>query len=110
MVLPEEIIGLHRPDITIHWEDEHKSIYPARSLRLLCRCAFCIEEMTGHPLLDETKVPMNVVASQMELLGQYAVSVKWSDGHDTSIYRFRDLRQNCPCASCQAHRSQRNYV
>ena len=100
MALPLEIIGLHRPDITFVWEDGHTSVYLARDLRLRCRCAMCIEEMTGARLLDPKAVPEGVVARSMEVMGQYAVRVGWSDGHETGIYNFRELRETCPCAAC----------
>jgi ATP-binding protein involved in chromosome partitioning len=102
--LPLEIIGLHRATIELVWEDEHRTIYDSRDLRLRCRCAMCIEEMTGVPLLDPAKVPADVVATGMELVGQYAVQIRWSDGHTTGIYNFRDLRANCPCSTCTASR------
>ncbi len=106
MPLPLEIIGLHRPDVTFVWEDQHRSVYAARDLRLRCRCAMCIEEMTGVPLLDPAKVPKEVVATGMELVGQYAVSIRWSDGHASGIYDFQALREGCPCLECAAKRSQ----
>jgi ATP-binding protein involved in chromosome partitioning len=106
MPLPLEIIGLHRPDITFVWEDDHRSIFTARDLRLSCRCAMCIEEMTGVPLLDPGKVPKEVVATSMELIGQYAVAIRWSDGHATGIYNFRDLRERCPCLECASRRAK----
>jgi len=102
--LPLEIIGLNRATIELVWEDEHRTIYDARDLRLRCRCAMCIEEMTGVPLLDPAKVSSDVVATGMELVGQYAVQIRWSDGHATGIYNFRDLRKSCPCAACSATR------
>ena len=105
MPLPLEIVGLNRPDVTLVWEDEHVSVYPARDLRLRCRCAGCIEEMTGQPLLDPAKVPPDVVAVAITLVGQYAIAIRWSDGHDTGIYNFADLRQNCPCAECANRRA-----
>jgi len=100
MMLPEEIVGLGRKEIQILWEDHHQSLYNARELRLRCRCAFCIEEMTGRILLDESKVPIDVVPKKMELLGNYAISIQWSDGHDFSVYRFQDLRNRCGCSDC----------
>ncbi|MEE9472964.1 MAG: gamma-butyrobetaine hydroxylase-like domain-containing protein, partial [Acidimicrobiia bacterium] len=30
----------------------------------------------------------------------YAVSIHWSDGHASGIYRFEFLRQICPCEQC----------
>ncbi len=105
MPLPLEIVGLNRREIALEWEDGHRTVYPARDLRLRCRCAMCIEEMTGQPLLDPNKVPEDVVATAIGLVGQYAIAVKWSDGHDTGIYNFADLRENCPCPQCSARRA-----
>ncbi len=105
MPLPLEIIGLDRPTITLVWEDGHQTEYPARELRLHCRCAQCIEEMTGVPLLDPKSVPADVKAIGIELVGQYAIAVRWSDGHVGGIYNFRDLRGNCPCPACAAERA-----
>ncbi|MSP61971.1 MAG: DUF971 domain-containing protein [Myxococcales bacterium] len=105
MPLPLEIIGLHRPDITLVWEDEHRTVFPARDLRLRCRCAMCIEEMTGAPLLDPKRVPADVSAQGIELVGQYAIAIRWSDGHNTGFYNFRDLREACPCPECTRRRA-----
>lgn len=105
--MPVEIIALHRPDVTIVWEDEHRSVWPARELRLRCRCAMCIEEMTGARLLDPARVPDDITVLGMELLGQYAIGIRFSDQHGTGIYRFRDLREDCPCEGCVAGRSKR---
>jgi ATP-binding protein involved in chromosome partitioning len=99
--MPVEIVGLLRSTITITWEDEHLSAYKARDLRLHCRCAHCIEEMTGQPLLDPKTVPESVRARAMNVVGQYAVQIDWSDGHNTGLYNFRDLRANCPCSECE---------
>ncbi len=92
MPMPVEIVGLLRSTITFVWEDEHKSAYPARELRLACRCAECIEEMTGKPLLDPKKVPDSVRAKAMRVVGNYALSIDWSDNHSTGLYNFRTAR------------------
>lgn len=104
MAMPDEIIGLLRSKITIKWPDGHVTIYPARDLRLACRCAMCIEETSGKPLLDPKTIPDNVRAKEIGLVGQYAISIHWSDGHDTGIYNFRTLRERCPCEECAAKR------
>ena len=61
--------------------------------------------MTGQRLLDPSKVGEDIVARSISLVGQYAILIKWSDGHDTGIYNFRELREDCPCAECHARRA-----
>jgi ATP-binding protein involved in chromosome partitioning len=100
MAMPEEIVGLLRSRITIRWPDGHESVFPARALRLACRCAACVEETSGAALLDPVTVPQNVRAQRIDLVGQYAIQITWTDGHDTGIYSFRYLRTSCPCPTC----------
>jgi DUF971 family protein len=38
----------------------------------------------------------------VEPVGQYAIRIDWSDGHNTGIYSFDHLRKICPCESCRA--------
>ena len=106
MPMPVEIVGLLRSTITFVWDDDHKSVYPARDLRLACRCAQCIEEMTGKPLLDPQTVPTSVRARAINLVGNYACNIDWSDGHSAGIYNFRSLRADCPCDDCKALRAK----
>ena len=106
MPLPVEIVALNRTDFTIAWEDGHSSTWKARDLRCRCRCALCIEEMTGARLLDPAAVPDDLVARGIEVIGNYAMNVTWSDGHAHGIYNFVDLRADCPCAECTAARAK----
>jgi ATP-binding protein involved in chromosome partitioning len=105
MPMPDEVVGLLRSKITIKWPDGHETIYPARLLRLACRCAMCIEETSGKALLDPGTVSETVRAKRIDLVGQYAIAIGWTDGHDTGIYSFRYLRANCPCEACVAVRA-----
>jgi ATP-binding protein involved in chromosome partitioning len=106
MPMPDEIVGLLRSKITFKWPDGHESAFPARLLRLACRCAMCVEETSGEKLLDPKTVPETIRARGIDLIGQYAIQIKWSDGHEAGIYNFRDLRANCPCETCQGLRAQ----
>jgi DUF971 family protein len=40
-------------------------------------------------------------AVQIGLVGRYAVSIEWSDGHDDGIYSYETLRGLCPCGRCR---------
>ena len=82
------------PDtLCIRWQDGHESLYPVRRLRLGCRCAKCVEELTGRPLLLERDVPEDVRPRSISPVGRYAIQISWSDGHDTGIYTFEYLRE-----------------
>ena len=87
--------------LRIEWAPKgHEALYPARDLRLACRCAACVEEMSGRPLLDPLAVPPDVRPASVSLVGAYGVRIRWSDGHDTGIYTFEQLRAACPCEAC----------
>lgn len=88
------------PDgLRIKWRDGHESLYPVRRLRLACRCAHCVEEFTGRPLLSEDEVPEDVRPIRIAPVGRYAVSFEWTDGHNSGIYSFEHLRAQCPCCA-----------
>jgi DUF971 family protein len=43
--------------------------------------------------------------TQLSLAGDDRLFIEWSDGQKRQ-YTFRELRDNCPCASCREKRSQ----
>lgn len=95
--VPVEIGRANQHDVKVTWQDGHVSVYPARQLRLACPCAGCVDEITGEIRLVETSIPQNVHPVKIDLIGRYAVSITWSDGHNTGIYAFDRLRALCPC-------------
>lgn len=98
---PREIKRAGAHDVQIDWADGHRSVYPARLLRLACRCAACVDEVSGAPLLDPACVPEHVHPVSLALVGHYALQPVFSDGHNTGIFTFEHLRALCPCPDCQ---------
>ncbi|CAM9430579.1 unnamed protein product [Choristocarpus tenellus] len=72
--------------ITIQTGEHRDSISPA-ALRRQCRCALCVEEFSGRPLLNPEDVSEDIKPLDFAPIGNYAVSVKWSDGH-SSLYPY----------------------
>ena len=99
--VPVEIGRANANDVKIRWQDGHESVYPARELRLSCPCAGCVDETTGQVRVIASSIPQNVRPLKIDLIGRYAISVTWSDGHSTGIYAFDRLRKMCPCQNCR---------
>ncbi len=108
-LLPVEIGRANQHDVKITWQDGHVSVYPARALRLACPCAGCVDEMTGVVRLISTTIAADVHPEKLELVGRYAITIHWSDGHHTGFYSFDLLRKLCCRAGLSpfSHRSLR---
>ena len=37
----------------------------------------------------------------VEPVGNYALRLKWNDGHNTGIYSYEHFRLICPCEECR---------
>jgi DUF971 family protein len=91
--------------LRITWHDDHVSEFALRWVRANCPCATCREERrvaaaeTDLLRLSPTPPPSTAIAGA-ELVGNYALRLRWSDGHDSGIYPFTSLRISCPCATC----------
>ena len=88
-------IGFSRADpvtLSILWEDGRRDNFAVRDLRLACKCALCIEEMSGRRLLNPEAVRADVSPKKINSVGNYAIKFDWSDGHNTGLYSFNDLR------------------
>jgi ATP-binding protein involved in chromosome partitioning len=99
---------IHRGErkIVIFWSDDHEGSYRARDLRLNCQCANCVDEMTRTPLLDPASVPPDVSAVAISLVGNYAIKIDWSDGHNTGIYTYERLWEMCGCEKCRSEKGE----
>ena len=91
---PRTITRSDPSQVVIEWADGSTSRFSARELRQMCPCARCIDELTGALILERERVPEDLTQSNLRLVGNYAVSMSFSDGHDTGIYPFPMLREH----------------
>lgn len=90
----------------ITWDDGHTSVYPIDYLRTMCPCASCKtfrENQARNRSKKKTSLsvlPGNYIgeldATGASLIGNYAIKIEFSDGHDTGIFSFEYLRQIDP--------------
>ena len=98
-----EIAEMTQPsenEVQILWKDGHESIYTDYALRVGCRCAMCVDEISGNKRLREESISKDVRPLSIDPVGRYAIRFQWSDGHSTGIYTFEHLRELCPCQIC----------
>lgn len=86
--------------LRIAWSRGHVGDYPTRHVRANCGCAHCVDERTGVRVLDVDSIPEDIDIESMEAVGNYAIKIRWSDGHDTGIYSWSHLLKICPCPQC----------
>jgi DUF971 family protein len=103
---PVEIDKREGREVQIVWDDGHVSVYPNTELRWRCSCASCVDEWSRERHLERSLVAADVQPTWMGLVGNYAIQIRWSDGHSTGIYSFDYLREICPCTACVAAGSQ----
>jgi DUF971 family protein len=99
---PEAIDVTDDHALRIAWAGGAAVTVPARTLRELCPCAGCIEEGTGRKLLDPATIPADIRPLGLQLVGNYAIQVEWSDGHSSGIYTWATLSEACALAGAAA--------
>ncbi|MCZ0813683.1 MAG: P-loop NTPase [Pseudomonadota bacterium] len=78
--------------LLLRWADGAQQRLTGRDLRLACQCAQCRDEMSGKRLLNPENVPLDLSLTRIWSVGNYALGMAFSDGHDTGIYTFKALR------------------
>jgi DUF971 family protein len=93
--------------LAIGWADGHETVYDTTALRYLCPCAYCRGEAGLPGWLDSapTLTAEQTRLTDIHLVGNYAVSPHWADGHSTGFYTFSLLRDRCPCPVCTERRA-----
>lgn len=92
---PIQLQQIDTSTLGIAWSDGHESRCNVHALRVACRCAICIDEHTGERRIDPRHIPSDVRPLHIRPVGNYAIHITWSDGHNTGFYRFDHLREVC---------------
>lgn len=88
--------------LTIEWPDGRTSYYSIAYLRKMSPSADMKnlrDEMAKNPLTvlpSSTRSTGPLVALDAELVGNYALRIRFSDGHNTGIYSWEYLRRIDP--------------
>jgi len=83
--------------LEITWADGVRSRFPLSFLRKHCPCASCRTERQNEspaalPVLNPGAGGQTPVVVGGNIVGNYALQLEWSDGHNTGIFDFRLLR------------------
>jgi DUF971 family protein len=58
-------------------------------------CARCVDEITGERIVDIEGIDPAIAIRDLALVGNYALKIHWSDGHNTGLYTWDHLRRLC---------------
>ena len=90
MSKPIDVVHIRDENLlAITWDDGKFSRLPIWYLRGWCSCAACQghqQRVVYHPADESTHL------AEMWEVGAYALGMRFSDGHDTGIYRWAWLR------------------
>ena len=89
---PNKISIKEKQFLNIVWDNGSFSEIKLSKLRKECPCATCISEKEKNgskyiPLFSNNEIEVE----KIEMVGHYAVGIKWKDGHNTGIYEFNHL-------------------
>ncbi len=82
--------------LVIKWNNNRIQEITLQELRDGCPCANC----KGESVLFQNYIPIKTPfkpagfyeIEKIEAVGNYAIQIKWKDGHDTGIYSWEVLR------------------
>lgn len=94
-VEPGEIEQTDDQTLRVAWADGRECFYRAADLRRECPCAGCVNEWTGERTLRAETIAEETSIEDLQLVGRYALTFRFTDNHETGIYSFRLLREMC---------------
>jgi DUF971 family protein len=81
------------------WADGHVGVYPHDVLRGFCPCAGCQGHEGAIRFIPPSALQLEL--AEIEPVGNYALCLKWFDGHASGLYSYTYLRALCHCSSCR---------
>ena len=108
---PEHIAISKSKGIKIDWKDGHHSEFGLQFLRDKCPCATCTGAHGTPPAAPQASTgPFQMFKPTLKMLavepvGNYAIRINWSDGHNSGIYSYEHLRSICECEECKGVRA-----
>jgi ATP-binding protein involved in chromosome partitioning len=73
------------------WKNQPELVLSPATIRSQCRCAACIDEVTGEKKLDPASVPADLSIERVYPVGRYALGFQFSDKHTSGIFPFDRL-------------------
>lgn len=71
--------------LLVSWSSGHTTTVSHAVLRRACRCAECVSGLTAVKDTREARI------KHLELVGQYALTFRFDDGHERGIYPWNYL-------------------
>ena len=98
MFVPGKIVINNEEEyLQITWSDGEIYQYPLFGLRQNCPCVMC---RGGHdkmqifePSAFNEKASIPVIINRANQVGNHAIQIYWSDGHNSGMYRWSTLRE-----------------
>lgn len=94
-LLPTRIEKHSETEMAIEWTSGERFALPFAELRFQCPCAVCVDEKTGVRVIRREQIPADIRPLGVQLVGRYAVQVRWSDNHATGMMHFDRLYELC---------------
>ena len=79
--------------ITLRWSGGEELTVSNLELRANCQCAVCVDEFDGTRKVKREDIDPNVKPEEIKPIGNYALYIKWSDGHQSGFFPYRLIRE-----------------
>ena len=78
-------------NIDFSWKSKNVT-WGFKELRLACRCSFCYDSVKKTSKLNDDQIKEDIAPIAHQALGNYAIAIRWNDGHNSAIYTYENLR------------------